>query len=450
MSGIQDFIVNALTRITSHLVPDALSGDAKHDRMYCDYGYPTNITFEMCYRMWRRNGYASAGVDHAIETCWQTFPALLEQEKTHEQTSYEKVVASQFERLKFWAQLAEADRMSRVGEYSGVIFRFRDSKNLDQPVDPLAGGLESIAEIIPAWQGQLKVIRTIDDQTNENYGQPAMYQYNESAVIDANGTQRQRQFEVHPDRVHIWSKNQSVYGNIMILEKGYNDLLTIQKIIGAGGEGFWKNAKTAPILNVDKETKMQTLATQLGLKNVDEVADKIDEIVRDYSKGLDASMMFQGIDVKTLQATLPIPDKFVLIAAQSFAASINEPLKLLVGNQNGERASTEDNKQWNKTCESRRNNYCKPNIMAIVNKLVNFGVLEKKSYFLLWADLTESTTDEKINIADKMAGVNQKMIGYGEAAFTPEEIRETAGWKGSTAPIVPKRDPKADSNTNTD
>lgn len=446
-----ELVINALSRRLDSSYGNLSSGqDQKHQLLYCDYGYPENITFEMCYQMYKRNGYATAGINHAVETCFQDYPQLLESEKTHDLTQTEQVIAEQLTRLKFWAILAEADKYSRVGEYAGVIFRFRDGKTFDKPVDGVNNGLEGVAEMVPAWQGQLTPLEIDMNETSETYGQVTMYVFDESglsALGSVNGgTKKARKFNVHPSRVHIWSANQTVYGNRMVLEPGFNDLLTIQKVIGGGGEGFWKNAKAAPIMNVDKDTKAEKLAQMLNVP-VTDIADKVDEIVRDFNTGLDATMMFQGIDVKAQAISMLSPEKFVLVAAQSFAASINEPLKLLVGNQNGERASTEDNKQWNKTCNSRRTNYCKPNIMGIIEKFVAYNILPKKSYYLLWSDLTESTTDEKIGIADKMATVNQKLLGTGEVIFTTDEIRETAGYKAIPTQALPARTPTKDEPT---
>jgi hypothetical protein len=231
-----------------------------------------------------------------------------------------------------------------------------------------------------------------------------------------------------------------------VLKAGFNDLITIQKIIGAGGEGFWKNAKAAPILNIDPSTSSAKLAASLGVPQA-EIADRIDEIVGDFQTGLDNSMMFQGIEAKFQSVMLPDPSKFILGPAQSFAASINEPLKLLVGNQNGERASTEDNKQWNKTNMSRRANYIKPNVMRMVQRFVRFGILPDRPWFLLWSDLTESSTEEKLNIVDKMATVNQKSMGGDGIVFTADEMRETGGWIGSVVATIPKRDKGIDKQT---
>lgn len=137
---------------------------------------------------------------------------------------------------------------------------------------------------------------------------------------------------------------------------------------------------------------------------------------------------------------MPDPKEFMNNALMSYAASLSIPLKILVGSQTGERASTEDAKEWNKTCNSRRTNYIRPNIMRIVARLVKYKILPEKDWYLLWGDLTESTTAEKIGLAKTMADIQKVYEGSGQQVFTPDEVRETAGWAQAIAePIIPKR-----------
>jgi uncharacterized protein len=430
--------LNALTRSISTMFPGYFGGDTKHPNFYADYGYPTALSFDNYHQAWERNGLAKAGIERPIETCWQEFPRLVELEDTHDKTPLEIEIAKAFEGLQFWSNLSEADKYSRVGEYSGVIFRFRDGKSFDQPVETVSGGIEGLAEIIPAWQGQLTADAFYQDQSKENYGQVSMYTFNESAVKTANGKTQVRQMQVHPDRVHIWSRNSTIWG-VPALKGGWNDLLTCQKIIGAGGEGFWKIAKAAPMLEIEKEANLNQLATMLGT-TLANLPDKLDEIIGDYQKGFDKMLMLQGMKASQQTITMPDPKEFMNNALMSYAASLSIPLKILVGSQTGERASTEDAKEWNKTCNSRRTNYIRPNIMRIVARLVKYKILPEKDWYLLWGDLTESTTAEKIGLAKTMADIQKVYEGSGQQVFTPDEVRETAGWAQAIAePIIPKR-----------
>jgi hypothetical protein len=438
----KDMLVNALTRQLSTIMPGFYGGDTKRPYFYRDYGYPENLVFDNYMMMYKRNGIAAAGVNRAIETCWQSYPVLQEKQDTHDQTTLEKQITDAFDRLNFWSNLSEADRFSRIGRYAGVIFRFKDNLQFDQPVNKVGGGLDGLAEVIAVNEGQLTVSELFSDpQDTDNYGKVKMYQFTEQEVTDGKDTIKMRQFMVHPDRVHIWSKNMTIW-NDPILESGYNDLLTIQKINGAGGEGFWKNAKAAPILNIEKDAQLQQLARMLGITNGDltELGTKLDEIVDDYNKGLDATMTLQGIDAKLMSVSLPSPEHFLMGPTQSFSASISIPLKILLGSQTGERASTEDAKEWNKTCNSRRENYIKPNVISILRRFEKYGIIPARPWYLLWGDLTESSSQEKADLGAKMADVNAKMRGNGENdVFDANEIREVMGWEARVAEKVEPR-----------
>lgn len=400
----------------------SVATNPKHNFSY-DFGYPECITFQMYYQMYSRNGLANAGIRHAINRTWREYPALLEKEEAHDQTSTERLAADAFKRLSFWQKLKDADLRSRVGEYGALVLRFADGKQPNQPVQRLAG-LDALVELIPCYQDQLEPTQFDTNPASINYGKPTMYQFNEARVDPKRSNNRS--FMVHPDRVHIWSADGGVNGD-PVLEPGFNDLITLEKIMGSGGEGFWKNAKSAPVLNVDPLTNLQSLASMLGT-DVAGIADKMDEVIAGWQRGFDQLLMLQGIDTKTLAVTLPQPAEFLAGPMQSFAASINEPLKILIGSQSGERASTEDAKEWDSTIMSRRMNYVIPNMDRLFQKLSAVGVLPLKSWHVSWTDLTEDSLEEKLANAKALATINKELLGTGERAFTAQEIREAAGY----------------------
>lgn len=410
-------IVNRAREISS-LFPGYFE-DYKHNH-YRDFGYPTDITFALAYSMYCRNGLGSAAVEKTILKTWETSPALWENESPSE-TRLESDVAEWARALRLWTRFAETDRRSLVGGYSAAILRLRDSKSFKEPVDRVPGGLDGLSEIIPAWAGQLGVSTWDTDEASETYGQPTMFAFNEAAVGD--DRHRTRAFEVHPDRVIVWSRDGTVHAR-SALEPGYNDLITLEKVNGAGGEGFWKNAKSAPVIEVDKEANIQQMAAGMGV-SVEEVAEKMDAQVDDFQKGFDKMLMLQGMQAKTLGITLPSPEHFHGNPLMSFAASFLIPLKILTGSQTGERASTEDAVEWAKTNMARRNDTVLPGLNDFIRRMKAFGILSDSDWQIGWADLTESSMSEKIDRADKMAGVNQK--SGDEPVFFADEIREAVG-----------------------
>lgn len=421
-------IMNALRRMET-MFPGYFP-DAKHDH-YKDFGWPKELGFNQFYDIWSRNGLGAGAVKKTATKCWEDNPVLREskEDEAGEETELERSLQKLFEDLRLWQHLAEADRRGMVGRYAGVILRFADSKPFREEADNVPGGLEGLVEVIPAWEGQLTVAEWDVDETSETYGQPLMFKFNESAVASKTDQHaKPRAFEVHPSRVVIWSDDGTVHGQ-SLLQAGYNDLLTLEKIIGAGGEGFWKNAKSAPHLNVSAETKLTEVAQSMGFATVDAMVEAMDENVEGWQSGFDKLLMTQGMDVQTLQVTLPIPEHFFGITLQSFAASIEMPVKILTGMQTGERASQEDADEWSKTCQSRRKNILIPNIRTLIKRLEAVGILKERDWYVKWTDLTETSMPEKIDRADKMASVNQKMAQGGEIIFTPEEIRDAVDLK---------------------
>lgn len=418
-------VVNNAQRSLQAMFPGFYFGAPKHNHA-ADFGYPDRVEFETAFEAYNRYPLARAAVDKTVGKSWETNPLLQEYQRdgtkagTQKETAPEAEIRQRFGDLRVWQHLAECDRRSLVGAYSGLILRLADGKSFSEPVDRVPGGLDGLVEVIPAWEGQLTVSQWDTNQTSPTYGQPLMYQFAESAVGQA---QQPRQFTIHPDRVIIVSRDGTLNGR-SALEPGYNALLDMEKIRGGGGEGFWKNAKSGLSLEIEKDAKIEDMARVMGVP-VQEVVDKIDEQVESFNKGFDKSLMMQGIKAVPIQVQLPSPEHFFAIALQSFAATFSCPLKILVGAQTGERASTEDSEEWARVNMARRTNELIPAIMAFVNRLERFGILPQRDWHLDWTDLTESSMGEKIDRADKMASVNQKMGG--EIVFTGDDIRGVVG-----------------------
>ena len=418
-------LVNAAQRSLQSMFPGFFFGSQKHNHA-ADFGYPERVDFNLAFDAYCRNPLARAAVDKTIGKTWEDNPFLQEFQRDgteggdQGETKGEGDIRQRFADLRVWQHLAECDRRALVGAYSGLILRLADSKAFREPVDSVPGGLLGLVEVIPAWEGQLTVSEWDTNETSETYGQPLMFQYAEGAV----GQQKQpRNFEIHPDRVIIWSRDGTLNGR-SALEPGYNALLDMEKIRGGGGEGFWKNAKSGLSLEIDKDAKVADMAQAMGVA-VKDIVDKIDEQVEGFNKGFDKSLLLQGIKATPMQVTLPSPEHFFAIAAQSFAASWSIPMKILIGSQTGERASTEDSEEWAKVNMGRRTNQVIPTIMVLINRLERFTILAAKDWHLDWSDLTESSMSEKIERAAKMAEVNAKMPA--EMVFTGDDIRGVVG-----------------------
>jgi len=419
--GIQHFLANQFDRMRRN--PWPFNGSTKHDHRK-DFGWPAQINFDNFHAMYCRNSLAAAAVDKTVAKTWETTPALWESEKPTESMA-EAEIANHFRDARIWQALVTTDRRGMVGAYSGAILILADGKPLHEPVDRVSGGITALRQIIPAWEGQLRADSFDQDPASPRYGLPTLYNFNEAAVGGFSGAARM--VNIHPDRVIIWSEDGTIDGR-SALEPGFNDLLDAEKIKGAGGEGFWKTSRGAPIIEAAAGIGPEDLMRMFASNTQSEAVDAINKQVDDFQSGFDKALLLGGLTAKPLNISLPQPEEFFNVPVQSFAASMQMPVRILIGNQTGERASTEDARDWAKACMARREAIVLPCLRDLVARLKQWGILSGADWVIGWASLLDATPDQQMDRAAKMADVNAKTLPGDDPAFTTDEVREAAGF----------------------
>lgn len=445
------FLLNSLvSRMRASALGGQFGGGPKHNH-YEDFGWPEEVTFQDLQLMFTRNGLAIAAIEGHIAKIWESDPELYEAEAAHLETPLEASFKRWAEDIRLWQKLAEADRRGMVGDYSGLILQVADNLNWDQPLGQVRG-LEEVWDLIPVWEDELIPAAWDTDQKSRRYGRPTSYNYQEQPLRRAKGNAPQpRQLTLHHSRVVLWSSTGDLLGR-SLLRPGYNALLDAEKVIGGGSEGFWKNARQSMSLDIDTNSDMGKLARALGV-GIEELGAKLNDVVDDWAKGFDKALITQGIKPETFNITMPQPAEFQDGPIHMFAASVRMPVRVMIGNVTGERATTEDELAWSKRCNSLRTKEKIPLIKTFLNRLEACGALPRVDWYIEWGDLTEGTLTERLDTAAKMADINAKMLGTGDSLpFSSDEIREAAGYdadeeddfdEGDEEPETPEIDPTA-------
>lgn len=399
--------------------------DAKRPQAWCEYGFADNLCFEDFYRMYERHGIAHGAVQILLEKCWESNPQVIEGEEVDEDTpptAWEKKFNAEAKRLNLWQMVKQADRRRLVGNYSGLLLQVADNQ---QWQDPLTGGV--LKRLIPAWQGQLEVASWDSDPRSPRYGEPVTWSYNQAEVTEnEKSNNAAKSLTVHWTRVVIFGDYRD---GVPFLKAGYNDCVTMEKIVGGTGESYLKNAARQISISFDKETDMNGVATSMGttLPNLHEA---FDDVAKGMNRGQDNVLALQGATVSTLVADVPDPQPPFNVALMSFAASVQLPAKVLSGSQTGERASTGDIEQVNKRGQGRREGELASDIYGMVSHLMQFKLLPTVADFtVIWSDLTESSQSEKLANAKVMAEINSLELASGEPVFSHDRIVTTAGFE---------------------
>lgn len=415
--------------------------DTKRQDAWSAFGWNPNPNFMDFYRLWERGGLAHGAVARMVSKCWQDSPEIIqgdEDAKDRERTEWEKKFAKFAKTHKLWDIVEEADKRRLVGHYSALVLQIADGKMWNQPV--MGRAARRLVKIIPAWEGQLYPSEYETDEMSENYGEPTMFTFNEGAVGLSNSTATAtfagRMVEIHPSRVIILG---DITQGIPILRAGYNDFANLEKILGGSGESFLKNAARQLAVEFDKEVDLDDIANMNGVP-VSDLRKIYDDVTRGLNHGIDQTIVTQAAKVTPLVANVPDPEKHFEASVMSAAASIMIPVMVWIGSQTGERASSEDQKDWANTCQGRRVRTLTGDMESIVNRLILLRLIDPiEDFTVVWSNLAEASQAEKLANGKLMSDINANSLATGEMVYGHDEIRTMTGHtnKGNVVQKLP-------------
>ena len=391
------------------------TGDTLHD-IALDYGYPEDVDFEHFYNMYRRFGIAKNIIELPVDTCWSTNPSI-----ESESPSFNDEMNELRLRVKLWQRLKGLDCRQRIGRYAGLYVQVRDGKRPSEPMDKVGGGIGAIVKVTPLYESQLEITQIDENPNSETYGRPILLQYNGSAAGDLSERATSTQ-TIHASRIIFAAEGAddgSIYG-IPSLESVFNSLMDLRKIIGAGGEGFYRNAAQSIVFNLDKDA-------QADVSVLEQFNEQFDNFTRDRMR---RGMWTPNMTANTLESNLSNPKDFFTSALNDVAAGSKIPATILIGQQTGRLASQEDSANFLSLMQSRRVNFCSSMAESFIDWCMSYNVLPFVEYAVEWDDLLARSDDDRLAIAAKMSEVNERQFRSGGGiAFDADEIREAAGYE---------------------
>lgn len=411
--------------------------DQKHDRIWCQFGYPEHITPEMLRDAEERQPSAKAAVSRILSKTWQTMPEIIENEASEDKinTPWE-ITVNKIMRRAFPA-IIDADKKNLINRYSAVIIRFRDSRTLDQPVDTAALKRQkenSIVGYIPAWEEQLTPVEWDTNETSDDYGKVLMWSFNEAAIGGESDGAPVTIRNIHHSRIIILAEGShdgSHSNGVPLLKAGFNSLIDMQKSQGGAAEGFLKNASRQLHINYPETVTVDALMRAVGVKTKEELKSKLNEDVDSVNSAIDAAMFTFGADVTPLSVVAADPTPTWTVAANAFSASVQLAFTILFGQQTGRLASDEDQTDYNMRGGARRVNFVDGVIKAFVDMFAKYGIIEsKEEYLIKWDSLVEPSPMNKAETFGKLATANKAVFESNfKPALTIDEMRQAAGYE---------------------
>lgn len=405
------FIASTATTLRSLLMRRSL--DPRRD-IWDECGYPEVITIQDYKNEFQRGDIAARVISLLPEDSWSQKPDVYETEDPDE-TEFEKAWEDLDKRKHIVAQMQRADVLSGIGRFGGLLLGLDDGGALETPVP----GIEedgSATKSTPQKR-ELLYLRAFDEtalrvetyqtnMANPRFGQPLFYsiQFTDTSLAGAKAATSAR---VHWSRIIHIADNRTdseIYGAPR-LEKVFNRLLDIQKIVGGSGEMFWRGG--FPGLSIE------TPAGTPEDVEIDEAATK--EQMEAYMNGLQRYIATLGLTVKSLAPQIADPKTHIESQIRMIAIAYGIPWRILMGAEVGQLASEQDVKNWNRRLTRRREDYITPFIIApMVERLISVGVLPTPSeYFISWPDLDSPSDSDIATVAERRTNALSKYATSG-------------------------------------
>jgi len=359
-------------------------------------GYPDSIEIGDYKRMYDRVGVAARVVDIFPDESWSVRPIIYETEDTDE-TKFEKVWKELERKYRIIHYLHRMDTLSGIGRFGVLVIGINDGKTLDKPVagiDLRTGGNTTsktyeLLYLKPFDESAVQVQKKVTDVNNPRYGYPEVY--NISFDSEDVGLSNSKVMKVHWTRVIHVSDNRvmsEVFGTPR-MQRVYNQLLDIRKILGGSGEMFWKGGFPGYSFKVDPDQDL-----------TDTEKNDLKDELRDYAQGLQRYLSFVGVGVESLEPQVSDPLGHLTAQVNSICVSWGVPKRIFEGSERGELASSQDVKTWNTRIRKRQENYLTPLLVRpFIDRLQAFGILPPAPYSISWPDLHTPSDQETAKVA---------------------------------------------------
>lgn len=369
-----------------------MSFDNNRD-LYQALGWPEQLQYGDFYDRYRRQDIVKAVVDKPIKATWRKGFTLIET-NDDEETEFEIAWKALDTELHLATKFARADRLTAFGMYGVLLLGFDDAKQLEDFAKPVAPGKRVLKYVRPFGQNSAMISKYEVDPQNERFGQPFLYDITTAEA----GTITTSNILVHYSRIiHITEDLlESETEGISRLEAPYNRFMDLEKLVGGSAEMFWRGARPGYHGKVDPEFTM-TPETKEDMK------DQIDE----YEHNLRRILVNQGIDIQALQSQVSDPSAHVNVQLQMISAVTGIPLRVLVGSERGELASTQDQDAWYSLIDTRQTDFAEPCIIRpFTDRCILYGVVPTPTdgdYTVEWPPMFEQSDDAKVSVGAKRA-----------------------------------------------
>ena len=388
--------------------------------LYQTMGYPRTLTPEDYTSVYLRQDIAARIVDTFPDATWREPPEVL--------GSVSGSFKALDKRLQIWRGLHRADRLAGLGKYGVIVLGLDGGEPMHTPATKTGYNLLYMQ---PHGERTADAVTWEDNPSSPRYGKPIMYRVTTGVNWTGTGA-GQKIMTVHHSRVIHFAERALEDESIGTprLERIWNRLMDLDKLLGAGGEIYWQNAAQVMHMRADLDVDWDP----------DEAA-ALTAQVEEMQNGLRRSLRTRGVDISNIAPGLQGADPSSVIDRQldMIGGATGIPKRILIGSERGELSSQQDENNFTGRIEERREQYAGPSIAeAFINRGLRLGFLSGSFEGLQWPENDTLGEAARADIATKNAQAisTYAMAPGAELLVSPQEFRETLGYKDALPALI--------------
>lgn len=390
--------------------------------LYDVLGYPRVLQPGDFVDAYNRGDIAARILDAYPDATWREAPAVKGAE------AFVAAWRHVEKRFGLWETFHRLDRLTGMGHYGVLLLGLDGGEPTHLPANRKDYGLlylqphgERTAQI-SAWE---------EDPRSPRYGRPKMYRI--TTGVNWTGTGGgQRVLSVHHSRViHVAERAlEDVSIGTPRLERIWNRLMDLDKLLGGSAEIYWQNAAMLLAFVADAEAEWDPQERK-------DMQEQLEEL----QHGLRRMLRLRGVDPKQLAPGLMGSDPANHIDKQLdiIAGASGIPKRILLGSESGELASSQDENNWAGRVAERREQFAGPAVVeTFITAGQRLGFLPEGYEACTWPEADTMGEAGRAEIGLKKSQALQAYMNTpgAELVVSPREFRGWLGEKGD-APEMP-------------
>lgn len=406
----------------------ALAGSAGQqfggDRdLYEVFGYPTHLDVNRMRAEYERGGIAKRIVDAYPKATWREPPTIKAAEP------FVAAFDTLAQQLRLWSVMQRLDRLVQLGHYGVLLLGLDGGEPMHEPA---ARNDYTLRYIQPHGEQTAQVTQWETNGASPRFGRPTMYNITTGPNWQGMGG-AERTLQVHWTRVIHVAEDALESDSIGIprLEAIFNRLMDTDKLLGGSAEMYWQNVAMMMAFIADKDTKFEPSEARA-------MAEQLEEM----QHGLRRMLRLRGVDAKNIAPGLQgaSPGEHIDKQLDIIAGTVGIPKRILLGNEAGELASSQDENTWSARVAERREQYATPCVLLpFIRAGVRLGFLPGGFESIEWPESDTLGEKGRAEVADTTA---RAVATYTNAAgadlvVTPDEFRAILGYDPLTVDELP-------------